>query len=220
MQKLTILLTTAAMLLLGLNQAARADEVEGIWLTAAGDAKIRISSCGKALCGIIVWLKAPIDPATGKPQIDDKNTNKALAQRPIVGINIFNAMRSVADKKWSGTIYNADDGKTYSSDLQLAGTKKLEVRGCVLAVLCGGETWTRVGPPIPVSAAGNPAPAGAPAAKGALPKPAAPQKTTGAVAPAAKPAQKQAATPPGTANASADTVGDICLLPDIARPTH
>ena len=44
--------------------------------------------------------------------------------------------------------------------------------------------------------------------------------TTGAVAPAAKPAQKQAATPPGTANASADTVGDICLLPDIARPTH
>ena len=145
MQKLTILLTTAAMLLLGLNQAARADEVEGIWLTAAGDAKIRISSCGKALCGIIVWLKAPIDPATGKPQIDDKNTNKALAQRPIVGINIINATRSVADKKWSGTIYNADDGKTYSSDLQLAGTKKLEVRGCVLAVLCGGETWTKVG---------------------------------------------------------------------------
>ena len=86
-----------------------------------------------------------IDPATGKPQIDDKNTNKALAQRPIVGINIFNAMRSVADKKWSGTIYNADDGKTYSSDLELAGTKKLEVRGCVLAVLCGGETWTKVG---------------------------------------------------------------------------
>ena len=90
----------------------------------------------------------------------------------------------------------------------------------MLGFLCGGETWTRVGPPIPVSAAGNPAPAGAPAAKGALPKPAAPQKTTGAVAPAAKPAQKQAATPPGTANASADTVGDICLLPDIARPTH
>ena len=142
MQKLTILLTTAAMLLLGLNQAARADEVEGIWLTAAGDAKIRISSCGKALCGIIVWLKAPIDPATGKPQIDDKNTNKALAQRPIVGINIFNAMRSVADKKWSGTIYNADDGKTYESSVTLVSSGTLNVRGC-MGSLCAGEDWTR-----------------------------------------------------------------------------
>ncbi|MFB9265203.1 DUF2147 domain-containing protein [Bradyrhizobium erythrophlei] len=133
------------MLLLGLNQAARADEVEGIWLTAAGDAKIRINSCGKGLCGIIVWLKNPIDASTGKPQVDDKNANKALAQRPIIGLNIFSTMLSVADKKWSGSIYNADDGKTYSSELRLAAARKLEVRGCVLAVLCGGETWTKVG---------------------------------------------------------------------------
>lgn len=61
---------------------------------------------------------------------------------------------------------------------------------------------------------------GAPKAAGAPPKTAAPAapvapKTTGAVNPAPKaPGQKQAA------GQTADPVGDICLLPDIARFAH
>jgi uncharacterized protein (DUF2147 family) len=116
----------------------------GTWLTQAGDAKIRINHCGTTLCGTIVWLKVPIDPATGKPQIDDKNPNPALAKRAIIGLNIFSGMKPVTDKKWSGTIYNADDGKTYSTEVMAAGPK-LEVHGCVMAFLCGSETWTKVG---------------------------------------------------------------------------
>jgi uncharacterized protein (DUF2147 family) len=122
-----------------------AGDPTGIWLTQAGDAKIRISHCSSGLCGTIVWLKAPLNPATGRPQVDDKNVNPALTKRPIIGINIFRTMKSVAHNKWSGTIYNADDGKSYSSDVIVAGPKKLEVRGCVLGILCGGETWTKVG---------------------------------------------------------------------------
>jgi uncharacterized protein (DUF2147 family) len=117
----------------------------GIWLTQAGDAKVRINHCGVGLCGTIVWLKDPIDQATGKPQVDDKNTNQSLARRPIIGINIFTGMKSVTNNKWSGTIYNADNGKSYSSEVIVAGPRKLEVRGCVMSVLCGGETWTKVG---------------------------------------------------------------------------
>ena len=123
--------------------AGEGENLAGTWLTAAGDAKIQVGSCDASLCGVIVWLKNPIDPTTGKPQIDDKNANKALAKRPIIGLNIFSAMRPDGNK-WSGKIYNADDGKTYSSELHLAGARKLEVRGCVLSFLCGGETWTKV----------------------------------------------------------------------------
>jgi len=141
------LLFAMAALLLSAGQAwaETANSPAGIWLTQAGDAKIRISHCSAGLCGTIVWLKAPIDPATGKPQVDDKNANPSLAKRPIIGINIFSRMKPVADNKWSGTIYNADNGKSYSSDVIVAGPRKLEVRGCVMAVLCGGETWTKVG---------------------------------------------------------------------------
>jgi uncharacterized protein (DUF2147 family) len=52
-------------------------EVSGIWLTQAGDAKVRVSNCGGSICGVVVWLKDPIDPSTGKPQVDDKNPNPA-----------------------------------------------------------------------------------------------------------------------------------------------
>jgi uncharacterized protein (DUF2147 family) len=141
------LLCAMAAFILGFGPAwaENARDPSGIWLTEAGDAKVRISHCGSGLCGTIVWLKVPIDPATGKPQVDDKNINPSLAKRPIIGINIFNAMKSVAGNKWSGTIYNADNGKSYSSDVIVTGARKLEVRGCVMSILCGGETWTKIG---------------------------------------------------------------------------
>jgi uncharacterized protein (DUF2147 family) len=93
----------------------------GVWLTQAGGAKIKISKCGAGLCGTIIWLKTPIDASSGKPQVDDRNANRALANRPIIGINIFSGMKPTAGNTWSGTIYNADDGKPYSSDVIIAG---------------------------------------------------------------------------------------------------
>lgn len=122
-------------------RAQSADGPLGTWLTQAGDARIKISKCGAALCGKIVWLRNEIDPATGKPAIDDKNPVPALVGRPVKGITIFNDMRPSAPGKWSGQIYNADDGKTYESSLMVAGPGVLRVEGCVGA-LCGGETWS------------------------------------------------------------------------------
>jgi uncharacterized protein (DUF2147 family) len=115
---------------------------DGIWLTQAGDAKIRVSRCGGGICGVVVWLKDPIDPATGKPQVDDKNSNPALAKRPIIGLSLFSAMRPAGPNQWSGQIYNADDGKIYASKISVAGPATLKVEGCV-GTLCGGEEWTR-----------------------------------------------------------------------------
>ena len=80
----------------------------GIWLTQAGDAKVRIRRCGNGLCGTVVWLRDPIDSATGRPQVDDKNENPSLRRRPIIGLSLFIGMRVVASNKWSGRIYNAE----------------------------------------------------------------------------------------------------------------
>jgi uncharacterized protein (DUF2147 family) len=127
------------------NQLAIAEPVgdpRGFWLTEAGDAKVRVTRCGEALCGTIVWLKVPIDAATGKPQVDDKNPNPALARRPIIGLNLFHKMKPSGDH-WSGRIYNADNGKTYASDVSLVDARTLKVSGCVLFV-CGSERWIRI----------------------------------------------------------------------------
>jgi uncharacterized protein (DUF2147 family) len=130
--------------LLGVSSVkAQADgDVSGIWLTQAGDARVRVSKCGAGLCGVVVWLKTPIDPATGKAQIDDKNPNPSLAKRPIIGLPLFIGMKSVGPNQWAGQIYNADDGGIYASKISVSGSDTLRVEGCVGA-FCGGETWTR-----------------------------------------------------------------------------
>jgi len=123
---------------------AQGIEPIGIWLTEKGDARVKVTKCGNGLCGVIAWLKEPIDRATGQPQVDDKNPNPALRTRPVIGIPLFIGMRPSAPGKWSGQIYNADDGGTYVSHVTFAGADALQVEGCV-GVICGGETWTRVG---------------------------------------------------------------------------
>ena len=123
---------------------AQGAEPTGVWLTQAGDARVKISKCGGGICGVIVALKEPIDQATGKPQVDDKNPNPALKQRPMIGLPLFSGMSPSGPNKWSGQIYNADDGGTYASSVSVTGADTLKVEGCVGA-LCGGENWTRVG---------------------------------------------------------------------------
>jgi len=114
----------------------------GTWLTQAGDAKIRVSKCGGGICGVVIWLKDPIDPATGKPHVDDKNPNPLLARRPMIGLVLFSAMQPSGPNKWSGQIYNADDGNSYVSNISVLSSDTLKVEGCVGA-LCGSESWTR-----------------------------------------------------------------------------
>ena len=116
---------------------------DGIWLTQAGDAKVRVSKCGLGICGVVVWLREPIDPLTGKRQVDDKNPNPALAKRPIIGLSLFSGMHPAGPSQWSGQIYNADNGKTYTSKVSVTGPATLKVEGCVGAGLCGGEDWSR-----------------------------------------------------------------------------
>jgi uncharacterized protein (DUF2147 family) len=122
----------AIVALLAAQPALAADDPSGTWLTQAGT----------NLCGTIVWLKQPIDPGTAKPAVDDKNPDRELAKRPVMGLQLFSGMRLDGDNRWSGRIYNADDGQSYESHVSLAGPDSLKVEGCV-GTLCGGETWTR-----------------------------------------------------------------------------
>src|SRR4051794_4135749 len=124
--------------------AQGAGDPGGTWLTQAGDARVKVSKCGGGICGVIVGLKQPTDPATGKPQVDDKNPNPALAKRPMIGLPLFSGMHATGPGKWSGQIYNADDGSTYASKIAVTGPDTLRVEGC-MGAFCGGETWTRVG---------------------------------------------------------------------------
>src|SRR5690242_5867170 len=178
--------------------SALAADPTGDWRVADGVANIRVAQCGSSMWGVVVWEKEPGGRDSNNPDVSKKN-------RPTLGMPILLDMKKKAGAdSWEGQVYNAKDGQTYSSSITPTDADHLEIRGCVLGFLCGGETWTRVGPPIPSSPVNS-------MAKGSPKAPKAPT-TTGAAAPQqAKPGKKTAA------GQQADTVGDICLLPDIAR---
>ncbi|NNM73324.1 DUF2147 domain-containing protein [Enterovirga aerilata] len=125
----------AASLLIAGAASAESGRITGVWLTENGDSKIRISPCGKGYCGTVVWAKTQ--------GVDENNPDPSLRKRPIVGMPLTRDMRPAGDR-YAGSIYNPDNGKTYSVTMQVRGTSKLEVEGCVLGFLCGGESWSRL----------------------------------------------------------------------------
>ena len=101
-------------------------------------------NCGPELCGTIIALKEPNDPATGRPKTDKNNPDAAKRARPVIGIQIVFGMKPNGANKWSGQVYNAEDGKTYSGNITLQSATSLKLEGCVLGgIICKGQTWTR-----------------------------------------------------------------------------
>lgn len=124
--------------------AQAAMPVTGTWLSADGGTKVRVTECGgNKLCGKVVWLNEPNDRTTGKPKTDKHNEDAGKRARPLLGVTVVNAMAPSGDNKWSGQIYNADDGKTYQAHVTLVSDNAMNVQGCVLGVLCKSQTWTR-----------------------------------------------------------------------------
>jgi uncharacterized protein (DUF2147 family) len=123
--------------------ASFAVDATGTWRTE-DDATIRVSNCGGGLCATIMSLRDPNDPQTGKPKTDINNVDASKRTRPIVGMQIFTGLRPEGANKWSGQIYNPEDGKTYDANVVLENANTLKVQGCVLFI-CKTKTWTRKG---------------------------------------------------------------------------
>lgn len=113
-----------------LSGLALADEAaSGIWMLNSGKVTVRIAPCGASLCGAIVGLAKPLNKQ-GQPKVDKENPTESLRNRPLMGLTILANMKPTGENKWRGTIYNADDGRTYSSYMNLSGNN-MKVKGCV-----------------------------------------------------------------------------------------
>ncbi|MCO5129537.1 MAG: DUF2147 domain-containing protein [Xanthobacteraceae bacterium] len=213
-----ILAHCSFLLAVGMTPALAGDPT-GDWLVEDGVAHIRVAACQGSMWGAVSWEKTPGGRDTNNPDVTKQS-------RPTLGMPILLDMKKKkgAADQWAGQIYNSKDGKLYDSTMTLTNPDELEVQGCVLGFLCGGQTWTRVSGPIPSSPSNDPAPAaakegtkGTKAAKAAPPKTAPPaHKGTAGKAPPKGAGHKGSATPTD----AADPVGDICLLPGIARTPH
>ncbi len=142
-----VLRTALVFAALGVASTASAapKDPSGTWLTEDGRAKIRLDRCGAAsanVCGKVVWLKAPTTDE-GAPRTDVKNPDPKKRARPVIGLPLIEGLKPDEDK-FSGEIYNIEQGKTYAVSLERESASELNISGCLLKILCGSQTWTRV----------------------------------------------------------------------------
>ncbi|HEU5018008.1 MAG TPA: DUF2147 domain-containing protein [Pseudolabrys sp.] len=116
----------------------------GLWVSQEGDVKVRLSDCGGKLCGHVVWLREANDPRTGALKTDKLNPDPAKRSRPLIGLEVATGFVPNGPQRWSGTIYNADDGHVYRANLIVKSARTARLEGCMLVWLCMGHIWHRV----------------------------------------------------------------------------
>ena len=145
MKKILLMLVA---IVLGVARIASAQTVSpiGVWTNSEKKATFEIYKCGDNLCGKIVSLTVPNDPATGKPKTDSKNPEAKLRGRPRLGMVFMQGFKYDDDNKWDdGKIYDPESGKTYSCYMQMESPNSMEVKGYIGFSLIGkSQAWTRV----------------------------------------------------------------------------
>ena len=130
---------------------AKAADPTGTWLTEDRRARVRTERCGPGnanLCGYIVWGSKPLDEK-GQPRRDQENPDPQKRTRLLLGHQMILGLKPGEDGQYSGQIYNGDNGKSYAVTIWSEEPSTLMVKGCLLAVLCGTQTWTRVTDVVP-----------------------------------------------------------------------
>jgi len=124
--------------------AQNADAILGKWLSANGEGQILIYKKESKFFGKLSWIKVPNND-NGKPKLDDRNPDKNLQSRPILGLELLKNFTFDGDNIYEhGTIYDPKSGKIYSCKMTLKGDV-LKIRGYIgISLLGRSENWTRV----------------------------------------------------------------------------
>ena len=110
-----------------LHAATNGDEILGTWVTDSGESKVEIVKNGQIYTGKIVSLREP--ERDGKPVRDANNTNTALRERPLLGLEILSGFKHTSNGLWTGgTAYSPRRGETYPAELSVTKDNRLDVK--------------------------------------------------------------------------------------------
>jgi uncharacterized protein (DUF2147 family) len=127
-------LASAAFALAAATPASATNTLDphGVWLRPEGGVQFGFYDCGALLCAKVVAAQKSEDQAS-------------------IGTVILKGAVKTGANEWKGKLYNSEDGKVYDGVITVKSASQLTLEGCVMGVLCGGETWTRVSAAPPSS---------------------------------------------------------------------
>jgi uncharacterized protein (DUF2147 family) len=117
------------------------DTVVGHWRTETRNGIVDIARCGTSICGRLLTS----DGIAANPALADiHNRDAAQRGRRLKGLQILGGF-TVSGTTWDGgTIYNAEDGKTYDARITMVDANTLKLRGCIFVPFCKNQIWRRV----------------------------------------------------------------------------
>lgn len=123
-----------------------ANKIVGLWEVGSKKARIKIYKAkNDKYYGKIVWLKEP-NYEDGTPKIDRNNPDESKRQTPLLGYINLRDFVYKGDNKWEdGTIYDPENGSTYSCVITMTDENTIDVRGFIGVQLFGRtDTWKRL----------------------------------------------------------------------------
>ncbi|WKV12583.1 DUF2147 domain-containing protein [Marivirga harenae] len=128
------------------QEAKDGDALIGVWEPSHGKARIKIDKIADKYYGRIVWLKEPNDPETGEPKLDKNNPDESMHSAPLRGYRMLKDFEYQGDGVWTeGTIYDPENGNTYSSEITLKDDNTLDIRGYIGMKTFGRtDVWKRL----------------------------------------------------------------------------
>lgn len=146
--KQTIIFTI--LMCFGLNtqliaQPPASDALLGVWCTGSGKAHVKITKSGNYYYGRVVWLKEPLD-VNQKPKVDKNNPDVNARNTPVIGLKLLSGFEYTGSNTWEeGTIYDPENGKTYSCNITMKKPTELNIRGFIgISMIGRTDVWTRV----------------------------------------------------------------------------
>lgn len=130
------------------DRSSQDPRILGRWATAGFGSVVELRRCegaggAEGICGRILWLWDALDSA-GRPRVDRENPEARARSLPLVGAEVLRGFRETSPGVWTdGSVYNPDDGRTYSGTITLQPNGALELEGCALRIFCQRQVWRR-----------------------------------------------------------------------------
>lgn len=119
-----------------------ADKILGIYLTDEKDAKVEIFKQGNKYFGKTIWLKSKSN-VDSKTLLDKNNPNKALRNRPLLGLVFITDLVYKKGEWVDGKLYAPKEGLTVNGKFRFLPNGDLELKASYL-LITDTRIWKRI----------------------------------------------------------------------------
>ncbi|WP_187107714.1 DUF2147 domain-containing protein [Sphingomonas xanthus] len=131
MTKARYLLAATTLALTVAVPAEARSPIEGRW--QKGNLQIDIKPCGSALCGTVVRASKKQQARAEKGSGTD-----------LIGATLIRDIRPTGPGAYSARVFVPDRNMNASGRIKQLAPNRLQVSGCVLAIICKSGNWSRV----------------------------------------------------------------------------